>query len=82
MAACEIKSQKWINPPNETAHGALLQHITRNAFSTSFQPMNINFGLFPNINMKKNKKLNTFEKKIFRTKNAKFKLEKWISNMK
>ena len=36
LAGCEIKSQKWINPPNETAHGALLQHITKNVFSTSF----------------------------------------------
>ncbi|MBF0154024.1 MAG: methylenetetrahydrofolate--tRNA-(uracil(54)-C(5))-methyltransferase (FADH(2)-oxidizing) TrmFO [Magnetococcales bacterium] len=34
-------------PPPTTAHGALLTHITTGATSGSFQPMNINFGLFP-----------------------------------
>ena len=36
-------------PPRETAHGALLAHITENADPRSFQPMNVNFGLFPPI---------------------------------
>ncbi len=35
--------------PRETAHGALLAHITENADPQSFQPMNVNFGLFPPI---------------------------------
>ena len=40
-------------PPVETAHGALLNHITGGHIETidngprSFQPMNVNFGLFP-----------------------------------
>ena len=40
-------------PPPTTAHGALLNHITGGHIDTieagakSFQPMNINFGLFP-----------------------------------
>jgi methylenetetrahydrofolate--tRNA-(uracil-5-)-methyltransferase len=34
-------------PPPTTALGALLRHITGNADTASFQPMNINFGLFP-----------------------------------
>jgi methylenetetrahydrofolate--tRNA-(uracil-5-)-methyltransferase len=29
--------------------GALLNHITRGADATTFQPMNVNFGLFPPI---------------------------------
>jgi methylenetetrahydrofolate--tRNA-(uracil-5-)-methyltransferase len=33
-------------PPPETAHGALLTHLG-NASSRNFQPMNVNFGLFP-----------------------------------
>lgn len=36
-----------INTPNTTAIGALLRHITGDAEHESFQPMNINFGLFP-----------------------------------
>ncbi|MFN3371299.1 MAG: methylenetetrahydrofolate--tRNA-(uracil(54)-C(5))-methyltransferase (FADH(2)-oxidizing) TrmFO [Sphingomonadaceae bacterium] len=34
-------------PPEDTAIGALLHHITGNAAPESFQPMNVNFGLFP-----------------------------------
>jgi len=34
-------------PPSTTALGALLRHITGDADTASFQPMNINFGLFP-----------------------------------
>lgn len=34
-------------PPPTTALGALLAHITGGAAAESFQPMNVNFGLFP-----------------------------------
>jgi methylenetetrahydrofolate--tRNA-(uracil-5-)-methyltransferase len=34
-------------PPATTAFGALLSHITRGADAATFQPMNVNFGLFP-----------------------------------
>ena len=34
-------------PPATTALGALLRHITGGAESRNFQPMNVNFGLFP-----------------------------------
>jgi methylenetetrahydrofolate--tRNA-(uracil-5-)-methyltransferase len=34
-------------PPATTALGALLRHITGGADSGTFQPMNVNFGLFP-----------------------------------
>jgi methylenetetrahydrofolate--tRNA-(uracil-5-)-methyltransferase len=36
-------------PPPTTAMGALLGHITGGADATTFQPMNVNFGLFPPI---------------------------------
>ena len=35
-------------PPPETALGALMAHIT-NADARHFQPMNINYGLFPDL---------------------------------
>ena len=38
-------------PPSTTALGALLGHITGGADAKSFQPMNVNFGLFPEIEM-------------------------------
>lgn len=34
-------------PPLTTALGALLNHITKGALDETFQPMNVNFGLFP-----------------------------------
>ena len=34
-------------PPATTAHGALLAHLTSRTTAGTFQPMNINFGLFP-----------------------------------
>ena len=39
--------QAPVPPPPETAHGALLAHITGGADAAAFQPMNVNFGLFP-----------------------------------
>jgi methylenetetrahydrofolate--tRNA-(uracil-5-)-methyltransferase len=36
-------------PPRTTALGALLEHITGGASAESFQPMNVNFGLFPPV---------------------------------
>jgi len=36
-------------PPTTTAFGALLAHITGGADAKTFQPMNVNFGLFPEL---------------------------------
>jgi methylenetetrahydrofolate--tRNA-(uracil-5-)-methyltransferase len=40
-------------PPLTTAFGALLGHITGGADEKTFQPMNVNFGLFPPLDLKK-----------------------------
>ncbi len=55
MAACEILGKNWNAPPLDTAHGALLGHITGGAMEDSFQPMNVNFGLFPPLTEKNEK---------------------------
>ena len=47
MLAAELKGEEWVAPPATTAHGALLSHITGGAVAETFQPMNVNFGLFP-----------------------------------
>ncbi len=49
MAAAEILGRSLPPPPPETAMGALITHITGGAEAKSFQPMNVNFGLFPPI---------------------------------
>ncbi|WP_149142070.1 methylenetetrahydrofolate--tRNA-(uracil(54)-C(5))-methyltransferase (FADH(2)-oxidizing) TrmFO [Gemmobacter caeruleus] len=52
MAAAEIKGETLPPPPPETAMGALVTHITGGAEAKTFQPMNVNFGLFPPIDAK------------------------------
>jgi methylenetetrahydrofolate--tRNA-(uracil-5-)-methyltransferase len=47
FAAAERLGSGPSAPPPTTALGALLRHITGDADTASFQPMNINFGLFP-----------------------------------
>ena len=48
FAAAEILGKKdYPLPPETTALGALLGHVTGGANAETFQPMNINFGLFP-----------------------------------
>ncbi|MCW5731717.1 MAG: methylenetetrahydrofolate--tRNA-(uracil(54)-C(5))-methyltransferase (FADH(2)-oxidizing) TrmFO [Alphaproteobacteria bacterium] len=47
FAAAEATGRTPAPPPPTTAMGALLGHITGGADGTTFQPMNVNFGLFP-----------------------------------
>ena len=47
FAAAEANATAHDRPPPETALGALLAHITGGAEADTFQPMNVNFGLFP-----------------------------------
>ena len=49
FAAAELRGETPSTPPHTTAMGALLGHITGGADATTFQPMNVNFGLFPPI---------------------------------
>ena len=51
MAASQATGTEWAPPPVDTAHGALLAHITGGADADTFQPMNVNFGLFPPIEL-------------------------------
>jgi methylenetetrahydrofolate--tRNA-(uracil-5-)-methyltransferase len=47
FAAAEIAGESLTPPPATTALGALISHITGGAEAETFQPMNVNFGLFP-----------------------------------
>ena len=44
--ARRVRALPAVAPPPETAHGALLRHL-QNADAKHFQPMNVNYGLFP-----------------------------------
>ncbi len=56
MAAAEIKGGSLEAPNGETAMGALIHHITGGAEAKTFQPMNVNFGLFPPIDARGGRK--------------------------
>ncbi|MCL7407013.1 methylenetetrahydrofolate--tRNA-(uracil(54)-C(5))-methyltransferase (FADH(2)-oxidizing) TrmFO [Marivivens sp.] len=47
LAAAEIQGRTVDPIPNTTAMGALVTHISGGAEAKTFQPMNVNFGLFP-----------------------------------
>ena len=49
LAAAELQGQSLPTPPNTTAMGALITHISGGAEAKTFQPMNVNFGLFPPV---------------------------------
>ncbi|MGK2909213.1 MAG: methylenetetrahydrofolate--tRNA-(uracil(54)-C(5))-methyltransferase (FADH(2)-oxidizing) TrmFO [Sphingobium sp.] len=55
FAISELTGRPIPTPPAETALGALLGHITGGADAASYQPMNVNFGLFPPMNDTKKK---------------------------
>lgn len=52
MAAAEIQGRALPQVPRDTATGALVHHITGGAEAKTFQPMNVNFGLFAPIDAK------------------------------
>ncbi len=49
LAAAEIHGETLPPVPQTTAMGALVTHITGGAEARTFQPMNVNFGLFPPV---------------------------------
>ncbi len=74
MTAQELAGHEWVAPPRTTAMGALLAHITGDAEAEHFQPMNVNFGLFPPLHDVKKK-----ERKEAYTERAKVDFGNWIA---
>ena len=63
-------------PPPTTAHGALLDHVTSGAMGATFQPMNINFGLFPGLEVEQ--KARKSERKTALCQRALRDLQQWV----
>ncbi len=55
FAAYQLRDETISLPPRETALGSLLSHLST-AEETNFQPMNINYGLFPSLELKRKMK--------------------------
>lgn len=70
------------HPPKETALGAMLTHITEQATDEIFQPMNINFGIFPPVErMDGKRKIKGADRKRLYTVRAFEKLSEWQKNL-
>ena len=74
FAAAELAGRPLPPPPPETALGALLGHITGGADAASYQPMNVNFGLFPPLADEVRKK----DRKLGYTQRAGRALADWV----
>lgn len=77
FAAAEKLGKPISSPPRTTSLGALLAHITENASAETFQPMNVNFGLFPTVPEVKGKNGGRERKRLY-TERAKKDLGDWL----
>jgi methylenetetrahydrofolate--tRNA-(uracil-5-)-methyltransferase len=75
MTAAEIAGRDWQAPPRTTALGALLSHITGDAEAETYQPMNVNFGLFPPIEGRTKKA----DRKLMYTDRARAAFREWLA---
>ena len=83
MAAAEIMGEDFTLPPEDTALGALLTHVTGGANPDTYQPMNVNFGLFPPPPIQttengKRRKLKGRDRKVWLTDKARTSLTSWL----
>ncbi|MEO1611862.1 MAG: FADH(2)-oxidizing methylenetetrahydrofolate--tRNA-(uracil(54)-C(5))-methyltransferase TrmFO, partial [Pseudomonadota bacterium] len=78
MAAAEARGETVAAPPHETAHGALVHHITGGAEAETFQPMNVNFGLFPPLEDARGGRRNKANRKLRYTARAKEAFNIWL----
>ncbi|NQV46869.1 MAG: methylenetetrahydrofolate--tRNA-(uracil(54)-C(5))-methyltransferase (FADH(2)-oxidizing) TrmFO [Rhodospirillaceae bacterium] len=84
-AAAERLGRPPSPPPPTTALGALLHHITAGADEATFQPMNVNFGLFPPLEgadalNEKGRNLKGKDRKLKMSTRALADLDKWIGD--
>jgi methylenetetrahydrofolate--tRNA-(uracil-5-)-methyltransferase len=77
LMAARFAAGGFSAPPQTTALGALLEHITGGADASSYQPMNVNFGLFPPPPADAKKK----DRKRAYTDRARADLSAWLSSL-
>ncbi|MEP3345973.1 MAG: methylenetetrahydrofolate--tRNA-(uracil(54)-C(5))-methyltransferase (FADH(2)-oxidizing) TrmFO [Litoreibacter sp.] len=76
-AAAEMLGKELDTPSPDTAMGALVTHITGGAEAKTFQPMNVNFGLFPPVDAKGGRRNRKTRYKIY-TDRAKDSWAQWL----
>jgi len=78
QAARILSGRNAVAPPAATAHGALIQHVSRGN-PAAFQPMNTNFGLFPPLEPGEKKKQTKEERRFRIVERALSELSQWIA---
>jgi len=79
LAIAEHQGVDRVSPPNTTAMGALISHITGGADAKTFQPMNVNFGLFPPVENVKGGRRNRKDRYKAYTDRAKADWTAWLN---
>ena len=80
FASLEIFNKSIPEVPINTAIGSLVNHITGGAHAKTFQPMNVNFGLFPAIEGLKSGRKGRSNRYRAYTERAKKSWSNWLSN--
>jgi methylenetetrahydrofolate--tRNA-(uracil-5-)-methyltransferase len=80
FASLEIFNKSIPEVPINTAIGSLVNHITGGAHAKTFQPMNVNFGLFPAIEGLKSGRKGRSNRYRAYTERAKKSWSDWLSN--
>ena len=79
LAVAEMRGETVAKVPETTAMGALVSHITGGAAAKTFQPMNVNFGLFPPLEGMKSGRRGRKDRYKGYTDRAKIDWQKWLA---
>lgn len=86
FTAMDVLGQDVLLPPETTAFGSMLGHLTDDTNIDDFQPMNINFGIFPDIRGEitangKFRKIKGIERKAAYSKRALQDIKPWLEKI-
>lgn len=87
FTAMDCLEKEVFFPPETTAFGSMLKHLTDDTNIENYQPMNINFGLFPELppQITKNgkmRKIKGIERKFEYSKRAQEDIQAWLKVLK